>query len=135
MRRSTLLGNCFSLLLILSQSTIHKSPFATQFTKNKVALKAFRDELGRNGVRMTDQQFLKKIINMKSRTKERADMNRTGNKPTKLLPYMSVINDIINGDENPSFNKVPGSTSAGYRGLLPPLSESRVRGSVRLSRA
>ncbi|KAL1493820.1 hypothetical protein ABEB36_009506 [Hypothenemus hampei] len=61
------------------------------------------------GTTLTSDQLIKKINNMKSRLKTKTDINRTGNKKIVLKDWEIKLKVIIDGDRNPSLNKIPGS--------------------------
>lgn len=56
----------------------------------------------------TVQQVLKKINNMKTRLKSKTDKKKTGNKKIVLKPWEKMLYHLMNGEENPTINKIPG---------------------------
>lgn len=60
------------------------------------------------GLRISQQQLKKKINNMKSRLKKKTDKQKTGNKRITLHEWEKVLYKILEGDDNPTINKIPG---------------------------
>ncbi|KAL1502870.1 hypothetical protein ABEB36_007948 [Hypothenemus hampei] len=65
------------------------------------------------GTTLTSDQLIKKMNNMKSRLKTKTDINRTGNKKIVLKDWEIKLKEIIDGERNPSLNKIPGAFSIG----------------------
>lgn len=59
------------------------------------------------GIQCTSKQVKKKITNFRVRVQQKADLNRTGNKPVVLSNVEKRFWDLINGQENPSITKLP----------------------------
>ncbi|KAJ3665891.1 hypothetical protein Zmor_001356 [Zophobas morio] len=65
------------------------------------------------GRRISQQQLKKKINNMKSRLKKKTDKQKTGNKRITLHEWEKVLYKILEGDDNPTINKIPEPAVAG----------------------
>lgn len=53
------------------------------------------------------KQLSKRINNMKTKIKKKADINKTGNKQIKLKSWEQAFWRLVDGDRNPNFNKIP----------------------------
>nr|CAH7714428.1 unnamed protein product [Callosobruchus chinensis] len=53
---------------------------------------------------MTEGQIMKKANNMKTRLKKKIDLKQTGNVPIILSEWQKLLNEILEGDSNPSLN-------------------------------
>jgi hypothetical protein len=51
---------------------------------------------------------LRKIDNLKTRVKLKSDMNRTGNRPIKMLPWEVQLLDGMKVEENPVLSRIKG---------------------------
>lgn len=76
--------------------------------KKKGAEKIAAAILTCTGKRHDEKAILKKIANLKSRVKAKTDKNATGNRKIKLLPWEEELLALMESDENPIFQKVPG---------------------------
>ncbi|XP_063907296.1 uncharacterized protein LOC135140975 [Zophobas morio] len=65
------------------------------------------------GLRISQQQLKKKINNMKSRLKKKTDKQKTGNKRITLHEWEKILYKILEGDDNPTINKIPEPAVAG----------------------
>lgn len=52
------------------------------------------------------KSLMKKINNMKTRLKEKTDINRTGNKKIKLVKWEEEFARLLKAEENPVFSKI-----------------------------
>lgn len=78
-------------------------------SKKDVAIKEILAAYEKNlGKLITSQQLLKKINNMKSRLKKKADRNRTGNKKIVLKDWEKVLFELMDGEDNTVINEIPG---------------------------
>lgn len=57
-------------------------------------------------VSYTPKQISTKFYNLKSRTKKKADANRTGNQPIRLCTAEQRFWNLICGEENPALSKL-----------------------------
>ncbi|CAH1110533.1 unnamed protein product [Psylliodes chrysocephalus] len=87
-------------------------------------IKARKDEAIRNvtrkyevtfGKALDSKGFLKKINNMKERLKIKTDLNKTGNKPIKLLEWEKKLLKAMEGDSNPTIGKIGGALQVGIK--------------------
>lgn len=62
-------------------------------------------QIGRD---LTEKQLKKKIQNMKTELKKKTDKTATGNKKIVLNAYEKQLLALMEGQENPVFQKVPG---------------------------
>ncbi|KAK9720989.1 Myb/SANT-like DNA-binding domain [Popillia japonica] len=67
-------------------------------------------QIGRD---LTEKQLKKKIQNMKTELKKKTDKTATGNKKIVLNAYEKQLLALMEGQENPVFQKVPGALSIG----------------------
>lgn len=80
------------------------------------------------GQEVTQSQMSKMLQNMKSKIKKKSDVKATGNKKIKLKDWEVLFLSLLGEADNPVFNKVPGSCTAGVQ-----QSESSVKTSCELS--
>lgn len=59
------------------------------------------------GIDVTAAQIRRKFYNFKSRTKKKADVNRTGNKRIDLSKAEERLWTLLLGDSNPALSKLP----------------------------
>lgn len=57
------------------------------------------------------KQLSKKINNMKTKIKQKTDLNKTGNKPIKLKPWEQAFYKLMDGDTNPTLRKIPSKNN------------------------
>nr|CAH7753882.1 unnamed protein product [Callosobruchus chinensis] len=60
---------------------------------------------------MTEAQIMKKVNNMKTRLKKKIDLEKTGNVPIILSEWQKLLNEILEGDSNPSIKRSDGELS------------------------
>nr|CAH7737868.1 unnamed protein product [Callosobruchus chinensis] len=65
------------------------------------------------GVAMTEGQIMKKVNNMKTRLKKKIDLKQTGNVPIILSEWQKLLNEILEGDSNPSIKRSDEAVSLG----------------------
>lgn len=88
---------------------LSKSQIPSVKVKKEESIKTIISNYERHvGKPITNQQLLKKINNMKSRLKRKADMKRTGNRKIVLKNWERILFSIIGGEDNPVINKIPG---------------------------
>lgn len=63
------------------------------------------------GFEYTEIQVKKKLENMKTRLKKKIDKNKTGNVPIVLSKSERMLMDILDGNDNPSINRLSCSIS------------------------
>ncbi|CAH1111452.1 unnamed protein product [Psylliodes chrysocephalus] len=85
-------------------------------------IKARKDDAIRNvtrkyevtfGKALDSKGFLKKMNNMKGSLKKKTDLNKTGNKPIKLLEWEKKLLKAMEGDSNPTIGKIGGALQVG----------------------
>ena len=95
-------------ILLQKSSKPHKKK------QKEKALEEFTKALWRNlGGEFEESKVMKKILNMKSKVKNKSDLKRTWNRPIKLLKWEQQFLDILQSDSNPSFSYISGAVSAG----------------------
>lgn len=57
------------------------------------------------------KQLSKKINNMKTKIKQKTDLNKTGNKAIKLKPWEQAFYKLMDGDTNPTLRKIPSKNN------------------------
>jgi hypothetical protein len=99
----------FVQILLKNTIIFSKSQIPLAKDKKAKALKSLCDEYSTSTGKPIDiKQALKKINNLKTRVKLKSDMNRTGNRPIKMLPWEVQLLDGMKVEENPVFSRVKG---------------------------
>lgn len=62
----------------------------------------------KSGIQFTKDQLFKKINNMKTAIKTKADAKETGNKPIVLTDWEEDFLNLLDAERNPTFSQVPG---------------------------
>ena len=70
------------------------------------------------GMALDKKALFKRINNMKSRTKGKADKSRTGNKPIKLLGWEKEFLELLQADSNPVFAKIPVKQTTNHTNIV-----------------
>lgn len=78
----------------------------TMQQKNKATATIIQQILEEKGLHYTAQKLTRKIANLRSRVKKKADVNRTGNKKVQLSEAEKRLWTLMSGEENPSLCKV-----------------------------
>ncbi|CAH1962615.1 unnamed protein product [Acanthoscelides obtectus] len=95
--------------VLLEKSNIpeikRKKANAIEEIKSKLA-----DQLG---IEMGESQISKKLNNLKARIKRKTDKNQTGNKKIQLRGWEAKFFTYMEGEINPSIERVKGAISAG----------------------
>ena len=79
---------------------LSKSAIPPVMAKKKQSIREFSSTVG-----MEEKAAIKKIQNLKARVKAYYDLNKTGNKPIKPLPWMKKLKQLMDEDEsNPTFH-------------------------------
>lgn len=77
--------------------------------RKQTCLKAIREKfVGVSGKDLSEPQILKKINNMKSRMKAKTDVRKTGNKKIALKEWEELLFNALQGESNPTLQKIPG---------------------------
>ena len=101
----------FTFVKLLEQypALLNKSQTPEMRKEKSKALKEIAARSQKRGVLVTETQITKKIFNMKSRLKAKTDLQRTGNKKIKLKNWEKLLLQLMNGNSNPSVNKLQGN--------------------------
>ena len=92
----------YKIILDKKMTPLAKSQKAT-------ALKQLTDMYNKNTKQNLDmKQIFKKINNMKNKVKKITDLKKTGNRRIKLNEWQQKLFDLLNGNENPVIQRVPG---------------------------
>jgi hypothetical protein len=79
---------------VQQQKTSAKVEFAKRWTKA-------------TGESITPGALIKKLHNLKSRTIQKSDMNKTGNRKVRLADWEILLLGLLKPDSNPSISKTP----------------------------
>ncbi len=60
---------------------------------------------------MAKDQLFKKLNNMKTAIKSKADAKKTGNKPIVLADWEEDFLQLVDAERNPTFSQVPGKNN------------------------
>lgn len=113
------IGECDSRAVFVSllkdnSILLSKSMLPQTVTAKERAWENVSDQFGKNTGKVTSVSQLKKLLNnMKSAIKKKTDVNATGNKAIKLLPWETDFMKILECNENPVFCKTPGALCIG----------------------
>lgn len=64
-----------------------------------------------SGVLLSKDQLFKKLNNMKTAIKSKADAKKTGNKPVILTDWEEEFLELVDAERNPTFSQVPGKNN------------------------
>lgn len=99
------------LVMVITNHRIllSKSQVPEMKEKKAKAIEVAKEELFKTiGKRFDSKVVQKKIANMKTRVKSKADRNKTGNRKIKLLDWEEKFLKLMEHDENPVFTRVKG---------------------------
>lgn len=99
----------FAKLLKDRTVVFNKSMVPTIIQAKEKAWIEIKDEFTRSSGKNYTVAKLKKLLNnMKSDVKRKTDRNTTGNKKIKLLEWEKAFLEMLNYEESPVFQKIPG---------------------------
>nr|CAH7749815.1 unnamed protein product [Callosobruchus chinensis] len=102
----------FVQLLRKHKRILNKSQVPAAKQKKESSISELKNDLQQNyGVAMTEGQIMKKVNNMKTRLKKKIDLKQTGNVPIILSEWQKLLNEILEGDSNPSIKRSDGELS------------------------
>lgn len=88
---------------------LEKSQVPSMKIKKTTALTTIVEEYAKLfGKEMEIKTFMKKVNNMKTRLKSKADTNKTGNKRIRLLPWEKMMLETMHSEINPALSQIPG---------------------------
>ncbi|XP_064639575.1 uncharacterized protein LOC135495090 [Lineus longissimus] len=97
----------YPILLSKSQTPVVKKQKAAAMKK------LIAEYQQRSGIQMTEKQVNKKLNNMKTDLRTKADRTATGNKPIELKKWEADLLDLIDAESNPTLSGNPGGMSVG----------------------
>jgi hypothetical protein len=102
--------------------------------KKDQALNDFSNLYGsQTGNVLNKSKIMKRIANVKHRTKEKIDINKTGNKKIKLTQYENIISELLRKDENPTICQLNGAMEVGTASIkfpCKPIKDKKVESKV-----
>lgn len=107
--RSVLVAQLKEHSVVLNKSMLPKCVKEKELAWEKIKAGFLKN----TGKFVTLDQLKKILQNMKSAVKKKTDLNATGNRPMKLLTWEREFLDLLNSDESPVFQKVPGAVAVG----------------------
>ncbi|XP_068081360.1 uncharacterized protein [Anabrus simplex] len=93
---------------------LSKSQTPSTKTAKLQAVEQLRESCEKNlGRQFTADQVKKGIHNMKTEVKKKSDRNTTGNRKIQLKKWEEELLNLMEGQQNPSFTRVPGGCAVG----------------------
>lgn len=89
---------------------LNKSQTCSIKTQKLHSMKSFCDDYKQEtGKVLNEVQVKKKINNMKTDIKKKADLQKSGNKAIKLKKWEGMLLSLLNSDRNPTISCIPGT--------------------------
>lgn len=99
----------FVSLLKGKQALFSKSQLPSAKGKKEDILKNLKQEYElKFGKEISEKQLMKKINNMKTEVRKKADINKTGNKKIRLKAWQNELLILMDSESNPTFVQVKG---------------------------